>query len=86
MGTLVLAQEKADERPNKIKAILELLQALELVGCVVTIDAIVCQKEIAQRIVHSEISYEMSSVYVKRRNKATAFQIHTPTNKTVNSN
>ncbi len=54
---LVLAQEKVDEKSNEIKAIPELLKVLELAGCLVTIDAIGCQKEIAQTIVDQEADY-----------------------------
>jgi predicted transposase YbfD/YdcC len=54
---LVLAQEKVDDKSNEIKAIPELLQVLELAGCLVTIDAIGCQKEIAKTIVDQEADY-----------------------------
>lgn len=54
---LVLGQEKVDEKSNEIKAIPELLQVLELAGCLVTIDAMGCQKEIAQAIVDQEADY-----------------------------
>lgn len=54
---LVLGQEKVDDKSNEIKAIPELLQVLELAGCLVTIDAIGCQKEIAQAIVDQEADY-----------------------------
>ena len=45
---VVLAQTKVDADGNEITAIPELLQMLELSGCIVTIDAIGCQKSIAQ--------------------------------------
>ena len=48
---LVLGQTKTDEASNEITAIPELLQILELTGCIVTIDAIGCQKTIAQAII-----------------------------------
>jgi predicted transposase YbfD/YdcC len=54
---LVLGQEKVDDKSNEIKAIPELLKVLELAGCLVTIDAIGCQKEIAQTIVDQEADY-----------------------------
>ncbi len=47
---LVLGQVKVDERSNEITAIPELLKVLELSGCIVTIDAIGCQKEIVKLI------------------------------------
>ena len=47
---LVLAQTEVAADSNEITAIPELLQMLELSGCIVSIDAIGCQKSIAQRI------------------------------------
>ena len=47
---LVLGQVKVDEKSNEITAIPELLKVLELSGCIVTIDAIGCQKEIVKLI------------------------------------
>jgi len=47
---LVLGQRKVDEKSNEITAIPQLLQLLELKGCIVTIDAMGCQKKIAQTI------------------------------------
>jgi len=48
---LVLGQVKVGEHSNEITAIPELLKMLELGGCLVTIDAIGTQTEIAQQIV-----------------------------------
>jgi predicted transposase YbfD/YdcC len=48
---LVLGQVKVAEKSNEISAIPQLLQLLELSGCLVTIDAIGTQTEIAQQIV-----------------------------------
>ncbi len=42
---LVLAQRKVDEKSNEITAIPKLLDALELAGTVVTIDAMGCQND-----------------------------------------
>jgi predicted transposase YbfD/YdcC len=47
---LVLGQLKVDEKSNEITAIPELLRLLALKGCIVTIDAMGCQTEIAQTI------------------------------------
>jgi hypothetical protein len=47
---VVLGQRKVDEKSNEITAIPRLLDALELAGTVVTIDAMGCQREIASRI------------------------------------
>jgi len=47
---VVLAQERVNDKSNEITALPELLRVLALKGCLVTIDAIGCQKEIAQQI------------------------------------
>ena len=54
---LVLGQVKVDDKSNEITAIPKLLQVLEIAGCIVTIDAIGCQLEIAQAIVDQEADY-----------------------------
>lgn len=48
---LVLGQQAVDDKSNEITAIPELLRLLELKGAIVTIDAMGCQKEIADQIV-----------------------------------
>lgn len=47
---LVLGQYKVDEKTNEITAIPELLKALDITGSTVTIDAMGCQKKIAEQI------------------------------------
>jgi predicted transposase YbfD/YdcC len=47
---LVLGQVAVDDKSNEITAIPELLKTLDLKGAIVTIDAMGCQKEIAQQI------------------------------------
>lgn len=47
---LLLGQVKVAEDSNEIAAIPELLKALDISGCIVTTDAIGCQKGIAQQI------------------------------------
>jgi predicted transposase YbfD/YdcC len=54
---LVLGQRKVDEKSNEITAIPKLLAALELSGTVVTIDAIGCQKNLAQQIIGKRADY-----------------------------
>lgn len=54
---LVLGQQKVDEKSNEITAIPQLLQLLNLEGCLVTIDAIGCQTEIARQIVEQGGDY-----------------------------
>ncbi len=54
---LVLGQAKVEEKSNEITAIPKLLQLLELAGCIVTIDAMGCQKEIARQIIEAHADY-----------------------------
>jgi len=56
-NSLVLGQVKTEEKSNEITAIPELLKGLELKGCLVTIDAMGCQKKIAATIVEQEADY-----------------------------
>lgn len=58
---VVLGQVKTDEKSNEITAIPRLLDQLALEGCVVTIDAMGCQKEIARKIaVDKKSDYALS--------------------------
>ena len=45
---------------NGITAIPELLELLELTGCIVTIDAMGCQKEIAKNIMQAHADYVLA--------------------------
>lgn len=54
---LVLGQVKVDSNSNEITAIPELLKVLELSGCIVTIDAIGCQKNIVKLIAQQDADY-----------------------------
>lgn len=57
---LVLGQLKVDDKSNEITAIPKLLAMLEITGCIVTIDAMGCQKEIAQQIIDQEADYVLA--------------------------
>ena len=57
---LVLGQVKTEAKSNEITAIPELLKILDVKGAVVTIDAMGCQKEIAQQIVDQGADYVFS--------------------------
>ena len=59
-NNLVLGQRKVDEKSNEITAIPKLLEALELAGTVVTIDAMGCQREIASRIIEKKADYVLA--------------------------
>lgn len=57
---LVLGQVKVDEKSNEITAVPQLLRALELKGCIVTVDAMGCQKKIARQIVEAGADYALA--------------------------
>lgn len=57
---VVLGQLKTEEKSNEITAIPELLGMLDIKGCIVTIDAMGCQKEIAKQIVTQEGDYVLA--------------------------
>ncbi len=54
---LVLEQQRVDEKTNEIKAIPELLEALCLEGCIVTIDAMGTQKDRTKAIINKKADY-----------------------------
>ena len=54
---MVLGQVKVDEKSNEITAIPRLLEVLVLEGCIVTIDAMGCQIEIAKKIIKKRGDY-----------------------------
>ena len=56
-NTLTLGQVRTEEKSNEITAIPQLLNLLDLQGCIVTIDAMGCQREIAQQIVDGGADY-----------------------------
>jgi predicted transposase YbfD/YdcC len=57
---LVLAQTEVDAKSNEITAIPAVLKLLDIMGCIVTIDAIGCQKEIASQIVEQGADYVLA--------------------------
>lgn len=57
---VVLGQVKTDTKSNEITAIPELLKILELKGCIVTIDAMGCQKDIATAIADKGADYVLA--------------------------
>lgn len=54
---IVLGQRKTDVKSNEITAIPELLELLNVTGCIVTIDAMGCQTQIAQQIRDCKADY-----------------------------
>lgn len=57
---LVMGQVKTREKSNEITAIPQLLKLLEIEGCIVTIDAMGCQKHIAEAIIDKSADYVFS--------------------------
>ena len=57
---LVLGEVQVDDKSNEITAIPELLRVLALKGCIVTIDAMGCQKDIAAKIAGKGADYVLS--------------------------
>lgn len=56
-ASLVLGQLKTDEKSNEITAIPQLLHLLDINGCLVSIDAMGCQRQIAQEILNQGADY-----------------------------
>jgi len=59
-NNLVLGQLKVEEKSNEITAVPELLRVLELAGCIVTVDAMGCQKKIAREIIEADADYVLA--------------------------
>ena len=67
VNTLTLGQVQTEEKSNEITAIPRLLEMLALEGCIVTIDAMGCQKEIAQGILERGADYVLAVKQNQRR-------------------
>jgi predicted transposase YbfD/YdcC len=59
-NNLVLGQVKVDAKSNEITTIPQLLDLLDLSGCIVTIDAIGCQKGITRKITDKDAEYVLA--------------------------
>lgn len=57
---LVLAQVKVDRKSNEITAIPQLLELLDIKGCIITIDAMGTQKSIASQIIQQQADYVLT--------------------------
>ena len=57
---LVLGQLKVDQKSNEITAVPELLQLLDITGCIVTVDALNTQTKIAAQICDQQADYVMA--------------------------
>lgn len=57
---LIIGQLACEEKSNEITAIPKLLDMLEINGCIVTIDAMGTQKDIAEKIISKDADYILS--------------------------
>lgn len=67
---LMLGQVKTQEKSNEIEAIPRLLNMLDISHTIVTIDAMGCQKDIAQQIIEQKADYVLSL----KENQASLYQ------------
>jgi predicted transposase YbfD/YdcC len=65
-----LAQIRTDEKSNEITAIPQLLKVLDLQGCIVSIDAMGCQEDIANQIIEQKGDYLLAV----KNNQPTLFE------------
>lgn len=59
-NNLVLGQLKTEQKSNEITAIPELLRLLMIESCIITIDAMGCQREIASQIIEQKGDYVLA--------------------------
>lgn len=57
---MVLGQLATDEKSNEITAVPELIDMLDISGCIVTTDAMSCQKDIVKKIVEKQGDYVLA--------------------------
>ena len=57
---VALGQTKVDDKSNEITAMPALLDMLDVSGCIVTIDAMGCQKDIARKIADKNADYTLA--------------------------
>jgi len=57
---MMLAQVKTEDKSNEITAIPKLLDLLDVKGSVITIDAMGCQRDIAQKIIEKKADYVLA--------------------------
>ena len=69
---LTLGQVKTDHKSNEITAIPKLLELIEIQNCIITIDAMGCQKDIAEKIIEGKADYILA---VKENQKGLQEQV-----------
>ncbi len=58
---IVLGQIKTEQKSNEIEAIPRLIRSLDVLGCIVTIDAMGCQKSIVKEIINQGAEYVIAA-------------------------
>ncbi len=56
-SSILLGQRQVDQKSNEITAVPELLKLLFIKGCIVTVDALNCQKDTARTVIDREADY-----------------------------
>lgn len=82
---LCLAQYQTDTKSNEITAIPVILDFLEISGCIITLDAMGCQKTIAEKIVDKGADYIMSLKDNQEALSLAAFTAFSEQDKTANA-
>lgn len=59
-NSIILGQLKTSEKSNEITAIPQLLDMLFVKGCIITTDAMGCQRDIAEKIIDSKADYVLA--------------------------
>lgn len=73
-NNICLGQLKTETKSNEITAIPEILDLLDIKGCIITIDAMGTQKAIAKKIIEKEADYILA---VKDNQKALRLEVET---------
>lgn len=79
---LLLGQLKVDEKTNEMIVMPQLLEILSIKGCIVTADALNCQKVIAEKIVEKEADYILAvkgNHPILETQIVQSFELETPT-------
>ena len=80
-NNLVIGQLLSEGKKNEIKTIPKLIDLLAVKGCIISIDAMGCQKDIAEKIIESKADYILAvkdNQHALYQEIQTAFTITTP--------
>jgi predicted transposase YbfD/YdcC len=85
---LLLGQLKVDEKTNEMIVMPQLLEILNIKGCIVTADALNCQKAVAEKIIDKEADYILAvkgNHPILEAQIIQSFQLETPTTEFVSN-